>query len=132
MRGIQNFGSGLKRLVRDCTLLTHFVGSGLIRLLPFDQVRGADHKLLPFPLKDQGRLTCGQGGLARNRVGLAPKFHPVPNRKATNEQMIRKGFNLIHRDLIIHYPGASSNCPLTPQPKGAPRPGAIEHLTVEQ
>jgi len=112
MRSIQNFGSGLKWLVQDCTCLMHFVGSGLIRPLPFDQVRGTDNKLLSFPLKDQGRLTRGQGGLARNRVGLAPKFHPVPNRKATDEQMIRKGVNLIHRELIIHYPGAISNCPL--------------------
>jgi len=108
------------------------VDLGLTRPLPFDQVRSTDHKLLSFPLKDQGRLTCGEGGLARNRVGLAPKFHPISNRKATDKQMIRKGFNLIHRELIIHYPGSISNCPLTSQPKGAPRPGAIEHLTVEQ
>ncbi len=33
MRGIQNFGSGLKRLAQDCTCLTHFVGSGLRGLL---------------------------------------------------------------------------------------------------
>ena len=29
MRAIQDVGSGLKRLVQDCTCLTLFVGSGL-------------------------------------------------------------------------------------------------------
>ncbi len=59
MRGIQNFGSGLKPLVQDCTCLTHFVGSGL----------GQDFLVTP--------LTYGVEVISKkvmeNRVGILPQ-----------------------------------------------------------
>ncbi len=72
MRGIQNFGSGLKRLVQDCTCLTHFVGSGSTTQRLESYYHGGMLFTIIFRVRFKGlksRLVCGASGVGEIMVG---------------------------------------------------------------